>query len=269
MERSDARANQREGRSIVMDESLSKVIVSVVTVLLTTLVFNLVFDRTFKKQKEMLRYLNPFTPRRGIDPAMAATLNPVSRILMSRSRLSKDVLALSSAGMGELWRDEHIRANAANGLRLLGVMDLFWTKQSLLIAAERDALEGTRFSIDIAMRIFLRKNGDHALIAANVRSMPARATSDTIVAVAKNLPAKSYVAHLPIPHLDAHTEAMNYSHIEGYEAGERGYLAAIIQQHPENPIDVVKFCMERGIDNFTGESFIKYCSMGAVREGML
>lgn len=251
-----------------MDESLSRALVIVVTVLLSTLAFNLMFDWTFKKQKAMLRYINPFTPRLGIDPAMAATLNPVSRVLMNRSRLTKDVLSYFKVDMSEMWNDPNLIRHVESSLRQLDLIDLFWVKQSLIIASERDALEGTKLSNDVATSVFMREAG-RQLIAANIRTMPTTTDTNSLMLIAKQLPERFRMSREPLPHLAAQVEAMNYSRSEGYELGRLGLLATIILKNPEHPTEVARFCMERGIENFTSERFIEYCSMGAVREGML
>lgn len=252
-----------------MDESLSKALISVVTVIVTTLVFNLVLDWKFKKQRAMLSYLNPFTPRHGIDPAMAATLTPVSRLIMSRRQLTKDVLSYFVNDMRDMWDDANLIRHIENSLRRLDVTEVFWVKQSLIVAAERDALEGSKIRYDVASSVFMRETGTSRLIAANISSIPTRTDTNSLMLLANHLPERFRSSHEPLPHLAAQIEALNYCRNEDYEPGRLGMLAPIILRHPEHPIDVARFCIERGLHNFSDERFVEYRSMGAVREGML
>lgn len=210
-----------------------------------------------------------FAPRHDIDPAMKAASKGVHRLVMIRSTLINEVTALAEPHTEHLRKDQYSPHVVSNKLHTFPTRNIFWAKQALLIAAERDAQEGTSLSRELAMRIITTMGSHFAELAANLRSIPKDTDPREIISLCNHLYRAGYRGSFVIPNLTEQLEVIDQSKNQGYRLGSEGMLAPIIKRHYEHHLDVLRFCIDRGIENFSGENYYEYRSVGVMREGML
>lgn len=229
---------------------------------------NLIDDAVISLKRKIRRW-DFFAPQQDVDPAMMAASKGINRFIMFRSKLIEEVADLALPHTDHIQDPHSARKMIVGKLRNYGTTYIFWAKQTLVIAAERDANEGTSLSGEAAMRTITTIGHSFADLAANIRHVPDMTPCRWVTSLCNQLFPAGYMGSRVIPYLTEQLEVIEESTRRGYNLGSEGILAPIIKRHHADHLDVLQFCIDRGIENFSAENYHEYQSVGVMREGML